>query len=286
MHMKKIQLLAKLGGLCLKRKIITSEEIGTAYTDVSTYYEDYFLEKMHIYNDLVLEAMKKEGTKKVSAVLDLACGTGYNSVQLKKVYQEAQFHLVDISEGMLEGAKSKGIEQAIYTQQDMLSFLKTKEDESFDRVVCCWAIKYQPPQKIIKEVYRVLKPGGVFGVIVNTKETLPEIRKIYPKLLLKSCDEIREVMLELPNPENKKMFDKWFTKEGFTPLKGEEGKHIFHFKNEKQLAKWVTRTGALAGFDQMVDLKSDKVQEIMQQLIRQERINQVTHTFVWGVFGK
>lgn len=284
--MKKIKLLAKLGSLCLKRKLITNEGIGNAYTEVSGYYEAYFLSKMHRYNDLVLDELKKERAETVENILDLACGTGYNSARLKKDYPNAHFHLVDISEGMLEQAKKKGLEPATYTRQDMLGFLKEQANESFDVVVCGWAIKYQSPQKIIKEVYRVLKPGGVFGVIVNTKETLSEIRKIYPELLVMSCDEINEVMLELPNPQNKKVFDRWFTKAGFTYLNGEEGKHTFYFENEKKLTQWVTHTGALAGFDHMIDLTSEKIQYQMHQLLKEQGINKVTHTFVWGSFKK
>eukprot|EP00741_Cyanophora_paradoxa_P010294 tig00020516_g9963.t1 len=39
------------------------------------------------------------------------------------------------------------------------------EDESFDAVLCCVSIQYlQYPEQVFAEVYRVLKPGGVFIV--------------------------------------------------------------------------------------------------------------------------
>lgn len=283
---KHIQLLARLGGLYLTHQMVTKECIGQAYSEVSSTYEDYFLKTMHTYNDLVLKGLLKEEPPLDLRVLDLACGTGYNSVYLQKYYEKAQFKLVDISEGMLEQAKKKGLKNATYTQQDMLSFLAREKDASFDRIICCWAIKYQSPQKIIKEVYRVLKPGGLFGVIVNTKETLPEIRSIYPKLLLKEHKAIQKVMLELPNPVNKRTFESWFEKVGFNVLEGEEGKHIFTFEEESLLIDWVTHTGALAGFDTMIDLKDESVQMEMCKLLAEKGIKQVTHTFVWGIFKK
>ncbi|MBU3810699.1 MAG: methyltransferase domain-containing protein [Candidatus Niameybacter stercoravium] len=283
---KHIQLLTRLGGLCLTHQTVTKECIGQAYSEISSTYEDYFLKTMHAYNDLVLKGLLEEEPPLGLRVLDLACGTGYNSVYLQKYYEKAHFDLVDISEGMLEQAKEKGLKNATYTQQDMLSFLATQKDASFDRVICCWAIKYQPPQKIIKEVYRVLKPGGLFGVIVNTKGTLPEIRSIYPKLLLKEHKTIQKVMLELPNPVNKRTFDSWFEKVGFNVLEGEEGKHVFAFEEESALIDWVTHTGALAGFDTMIDLKDESVQREMCKLLAEKGIKQVTHTFVWGIFKK
>lgn len=284
--MKKLKLLAKLGCLWVSGKTVTKDSIGESYTKVSMDYEVHFLKTMHTYNDLVLKGMIEEGPKEVHTVLDLACGTGYNSAYLKKFYKEATYTLVDLSKGMLEEAKKKDLGKALYNKQDMLGFLKEQKDESFDAVVCCWAIKYQPPQKVIKEVYRILKPGGVFGVIVNTKETLPEIRSIYPKLLISEYHAINKVMLELPNPAHKKVFDRWFTKEGFTLLRGAEDQHIFSFENERELAKWITHTGALAGFDVMIDLKNKRIQDKMRHLLKQEGIDQVTHAFVWGIFKK
>lgn len=283
---EKIKLLVRLGGLCLKGKVVAKEHIGDSYTKISQHYEDYFLRTMHAYNDLVLTGLIEEDPKEGQKILDLACGTGYNSTYLKQHYKEASYHLVDISKGMLEQAKQKDLGDARYIQQDMLGFLRSQKSKSFDKVICCWAIKYQPPQKIIKEVYRILKPGGVFGVIVNTKRTLPEIRRIYPKLLMTKSHTINQVMLELPNPAHKKVFDRWFKKEGFTVVRGAEGKHVFTFESEEAMTKWVTHTGALAGFDVMIDLKNKEVQDEMCHLLKKEGIKQVTHTFVWGIFKK
>ncbi|MEG0846037.1 MAG: class I SAM-dependent methyltransferase [Niameybacter sp.] len=284
--MKYIKLLCKLGYLSVKGQWVRGTEIGTAYTKVSKCYEAKFLSQMHTYNDQVLEAFKSALPKKPEHILDLACGTGYNSMQLRSFYKEAEFCLVDVSKGMLEQAQNKSLEPATFRQQDMLSFLKTQPDGSFDGVLCCWAIKYQPPRKVIEEVHRVLKPGGVFGVIVNTRATLPEIRRIYPKLLLEYSSAIQKVMLELPNPKNKQVFDGWFTKQGFRQLTGASGEKAFRFKNEKDLAEWVTHTGALAGFDCMLDLQNEKIQTCMCQHLRAAALKQVTHTFVWGLFEK
>ena len=284
--MRKLKLLIKLGSLLMQGKKVKDEQIGESYTEVSPYYEDYFLKEMHRYNHHLLDKVIKAAPKHVERVLDLACGTGYNSAYLQQTYRKAEFNLVDISEGMLAQAKQKVLYRTNYIQESMLNFLHEQEDESFDVVICCWAIKYENPEQIIKEVYRVLKPEGVFGVIVNTKDTLPEIRKVYPKLLIEKYEDIQRVMLELPNPSNKKTFDRWFIKEGFKIQDGKTGKHEFKFDTCKDLAHWITHTGALAGFDEMINLRNDKTQEKMIELLDKEGIKQATHAFVWGAFKK
>lgn len=284
--MKCFELIKRLGKLGLQRKIVHYEDIGKAYTKVSDYYENYFLKIMHVHNDKVLEKLVENSDEDVESILDLACGTGYNSEQLARKYKNAYFHLVDISRGMLSKAREKQIAHAIYYEQDMLSFLHTQPDGRFDMVVCCWAIKYQNPHKIIKEVHRILKPGGTFGVIVNTKETLPEIRKVYPKLLIKQPKAIKEIMLALPNPKNKHIFGKWFRSVGFEEIKVVQGRQIFQFNDMRKLVRWVTHTGALAGFDCMIDLKDESIQHQLAIELKKEKIKQITHSFVWGVFRK
>ncbi|WP_180270729.1 class I SAM-dependent methyltransferase [Sporanaerobium hydrogeniformans] len=284
--MKLIELIKKIFLLGIQRKVVRAEDIGKAYTFVSDCYENTFLKEMHVYNDEVLNAFIEALPTDTKGLLDLACGTGYNSEVLARVYTQAQFYLVDISKGMLEEAKKKQMRTASFIQKDMLGFLKEQPDESLDGVICCWAIKYQPPRQIIKEVYRILKPGGIFGVLVNTKKTLPEIRKIYPSLLLKHPETIQRIMFNLPNPNNKLVFLKWFKKARFQVLRAEEGKRVFHFRNEEKLIEWVTHTGALAGFDCMLDLQNQEIKKSLEASLMKKRIHSVTHRFVWAILKK
>lgn len=284
--MKLLKLIRKMGLLGVQRKIVKVEDIGKAYTLVSSGYEDKFLQEMHVYNDEVLEGFRRALPYDAKCLLDLACGTGYNSQKLERFYPKARFYLVDISEGMLKEAKKKKIKNACYIQKDMLSFLKEQPDGMLDGVVCCWAIKYQPPHKIIKEVYRVLKPGGIFGVIVNTKKTLPEIRKIYPKLLLDNPEKIQSIMFNLPNPKNKAIFLRWFKRAGFQVLSEKAGKKVFRFQNGRVLTDWITHTGALAGFDCMIDLKDKRMQKKLIENLSKKDIYSITHHFVWAILKK
>lgn len=274
--------------LFLSKKYTDLTDIANSYTRVSENYNDYFLKEMHKYNKEMLErVIIKYIDKNYNSspkILDLACGTGFNSYFINSKFSNPQFILVDISEGMLNQARNNYSLDAEFIKSDMLSFLKSSKDNSFDIVICAWAIKYQNPHEIIKEVSRVLKKDGYFAVLVNLKGTLPEVRKIYPKLILKNYKNVNKIMKELPNPINQKIFTKWFLKEGFSKIEVESGSHIFTFDDTKSLVSFVTSTGALAGFDAMVDMQNEDVKNSMIKLFNKKGIKTITHKYVWGIF--
>ena len=208
--MKSIGGIAKLCKLLLTNKFTDLDDIANSYNIVSENYEDIFLKEMHKYNEEMLKEIiiqySDMNFDQELNILDLACGTGFNSRFLNENLNKSKFTLVDISKGMLNESIKNCNFKAEFIKKDMLSFLSECDDNTFNIVICSWAIKYQEPKKIIKEVSRVLKKDGYFGVIVNLKNTLPEVRKIYPKLLLDNYIEVDKFMKELPNTLNKYSF--------------------------------------------------------------------------------
>ena len=95
------------------------------------------------------------------SALDLGCGTGE---MLKLILQEDTHKErcgIDLSEKMLAVAKSKLPEQVklILGDSESLPF----SDNAFDVVYCNDSFHHYPaPQNVLREVYRVLKPGGTF----------------------------------------------------------------------------------------------------------------------------
>ena len=95
------------------------------------------------------------------SALDLGCGTGE---MLKLILQKDPFkelYGIDISEEMLAVAKSKLPEQVqlFLGDSEMLPF----SDGSFDVVYCNDSFHHYPsPQNVLREVHRVMKPGGTF----------------------------------------------------------------------------------------------------------------------------
>lgn len=285
--MSKLRLYPKVIRLFLGQKIVAGEDIGKSYSLVSPDYARTFLSAMHRYNDeMIAELSRNLAPSKSLQVLDLAAGTGYNSRVLKNLFPASELTLVDISTGMLNEAQKNLAGMASFVASDMLRYLKSCADHTFDVVVCAWAIKYRNPLQIIRHCHRVLKPGGYFAVIVNTKDTLPQVARIYPRLLAKHADKITKLMLPLPNPRNLTAFNNWFLKNSFSEIMSKEGFHDFGFTTSRELAEFVISTGALAGFDVMLDLKNPGVFADMVRLFEEHHFTRATHRYVYGIYKK
>lgn len=122
---------------------------------------------------LVKQVLDQEGKNKL---LDLCCGTGEIAfTHLNKVAGRSEVYLLDFCEGMLTCAKEKAL-QAGYHQKHILNFIQADaldiplSDSSVDCVTMAYGIRnVKDPEKCIKEVYRVLRPGGKFGILELTQ---------------------------------------------------------------------------------------------------------------------
>lgn len=285
--MSKLRLYTKVARLFLSRKFVDAEDIGRSYNQVSNQYTDTFLSTMHTYNDeMIAELSKHLNRREDLKVLDLAAGTGYNSLALRNLYPAADLTLVDISAGMLSEARKNLQENAAFVTADMLDYLRGCPDNVFDAVLCGWAIKYRSPLQTIRECRRILKQGGYMAVIVNKKNTLPQAAGIYPRLLEKHPGKISKLMFPLPNPKDITAFDNWFKKYSFAKIVSKEGFHDFNFGTSRELTEFVVSTGALAGFDVMLDLRHPDVQADMIRLLQKHDLTVATHRFIYGIYQK
>jgi ubiquinone/menaquinone biosynthesis C-methylase UbiE len=104
-------------------------------------------------------------------VLDLCCGSGQATQFLVQSSQNVTG--LDVSPVSLERAK-RNVPQAKYVEA--LAEEMPFPDAQFDLVHTSVAMHEMPPsvlRQIIKEVYRVLKPGGVFALVDFHKPTNP-----------------------------------------------------------------------------------------------------------------
>jgi ubiquinone/menaquinone biosynthesis C-methylase UbiE len=92
-------------------------------------------------------------------ILDAGCGTGMHSLPLK-LMGYSNFHGIDLSEGMLSIARSRGIYESL--QQMALGEKLDFEDNAFDVTysIGCLAPGNAPPHSL-DEFLRVTKSGGV-----------------------------------------------------------------------------------------------------------------------------
>lgn len=95
-------------------------------------------------------------------ILEIGFGTGLNLPHYPPGVR--RIVVVDPSAGMLRRARrrieQRGIEVAWRTQSaEGLPF----DDASFDRVVCTFTLcSVEDPQRVVREIHRVLQPGGRF----------------------------------------------------------------------------------------------------------------------------
>lgn len=130
--------------------------------DNQTYYDEFakiYEKERHdgyhaLLDELEVELVKKYATSQMS-LLEVGCGTGLILKKLASCVKEAKG--VDLSKGMLELAKQKGLDvtQGSATQ---LPFA----DESFD-LVCSFKVlaHVEKIEQALFEMNRVLKPGGI-----------------------------------------------------------------------------------------------------------------------------
>lgn len=99
-------------------------------------------------------------------ILDLGCGEGYCSRELRR-RKAAQVWGVDLSEGMIAAARyqeqkdSLGINYQVGCATELQQF----DDGTFDLVIAVFLFNYltnEQTQQCMKEVSRVLSPGGRF----------------------------------------------------------------------------------------------------------------------------
>ena len=160
----------------------TDNQIGREYDDfkLAIPHHDEFQEQVAV------ELSKQFTQESEPKILELGSGTGLTTMEILKSIPNGIISSVDLEDGMVQQAKEKGIPENVeFIVQDVLEFLKNAQEHSFDSVVTGYTLhnfENDFRNQILKEVYRVLKSGGLF--INADKFALDnevEYRKVYDK---------------------------------------------------------------------------------------------------------
>ncbi len=133
----------------------------------SGFYEDSWKEQLEPAQDKLLQMIDLRPGEKV---LETACGTGLVTERIAKyVSPGGSVTATDLSDGMLQLADSRmnvnGYGHVELKRMDAESL--DIENEQFDVAICALGLMYVPnPVASLREMYRVLKPGGRIAIAV------------------------------------------------------------------------------------------------------------------------
>src|SRR5690625_3645908 len=186
------------------------------------------------------DVMKRMNVGEGKEALDVCTGTGDWALSLAEaVGTKGKVIGLDFSENMLEVAQEKlteqGHEHVSFVHGDAMDL--PFADNSFDYVTIGFGLRNVPNyEKALREMYRVLKPGGFAVCLETSQPTLIGYRQLYyfyyrfimplfGKIFAKSYDEyawLHESAREFPDKEQLKQL---FLHVGFTSvqIKGYSG---------------------------------------------------------------
>lgn len=137
--------------------LYTIETAGSSAFDYSNYYGEKNLEIPEFVYERLGEIVRSfEKYRRNNRFLDVGCGAGtLLSVALKENWNAEG---VEVSQPSVDFLRSKGI-KVFHGDLASADF----EDNSFDVVTSVETLEHiSAPENILKEVYRILRPGGLF----------------------------------------------------------------------------------------------------------------------------
>jgi len=218
------------------------------WNDIETveYYRNthWNLPGMKEHSQKTLRSLNLQDKQKI---VDLGCGWGRVAQELLKKKINLDYIGIDFSDNMLKQARKELIEHSKgridFINHDLTQGIPLKEN-SADKILANWGIVYFPQhilEKTLTEVYRALKPGGIFvcGAIVKNAN--------FVMLALKT-------ILTHPIESVKK---RKIIKKGVKF--GEKVKKLFPLYTKEQLSLMISEAGGLETVDQYSTLSGRSI---------------------------
>ena len=146
-----------------KATLFNFDKVADAY---DSYYQNDLGKKIDLLEKNLVELFFNEINKK--EVLEIGCGTGHWTSFLSELGLKVTG--IDISEKMLEKAKSKNIPNATFEVHDATNL--PFANESIENIVCITSLEFiENKEKALKEMHRVLKKNGTILIGTLNKDS-------------------------------------------------------------------------------------------------------------------
>lgn len=159
-----------------------TEKVHKTFEHVSVDYDamnDISSLGMHriFKNKLALEIKEKRYRR----ILDLCCGTGDMAFLLATQDPDIEVFGVDFSEQMLTQARKRQSKKGIHNIEFLLQQAEHLmfRDEFFDCVVISFGLRdVGDYEEVLREAYRVLRPGGTIYCLEASQPDHPELKRL------------------------------------------------------------------------------------------------------------
>lgn len=177
------------------------------------------------------DVMVRMDVREGAHALDVCCGTADWTIALAKAVGPTGSVIgLDFSEGMLEAGRPKVASYPNITLQQGNAMELPFQDASFDYVTIGFGLRNVPDYlTVLKELHRVLKPGGMVTCLDTSQPEMPGYRQLFKfyfkfimplmgKVLAKSYKEYSWLQESADEFPGMKGLAQLFTEAGFTAV--------------------------------------------------------------------
>jgi len=281
-----LKLASQICKLYLKKEIKQTDLTNLSYDKISSFYDIAWTDHMQVFSREMINRLPLPIN---GSGLDLTCGTGYVAGLIaEKINGEVTG--VDISKGMLKIANKNYGHRCKFVCSDVMEYLYKQPSENVDVVTWAWGIGYTKPLKMIKEIFRILKPNGYVGIIDNSLFTIYEV-------VISGISTVAEY----PSAIIGVMNVRWLPTVGsltrrmricgLKVLSSWKGEKTYYAKNRNDAIRRLIKTGAAAGYEYCFDKQySEEIKhrfaEIFEKLYGSKKGIPITHRYIAAIAKK